>query len=83
MSEVKDWSDEAHHALSVYEKVLGIIGVWPLNAGDLKSIVRCVLAILIQVSCVRMLENLIIYKVNQVNIVIYEIKEIQFVKLKK
>lgn len=51
MSEVKDWNDEAHHALSVYEKFLGLIGVWPLNASDLRSIVRCILAILIQVSC--------------------------------
>lgn len=50
MKKVKDWNNETHHAINVYEKVLGIIGVWPLNAGEHKSIARCFLAILIQVS---------------------------------
>lgn len=49
MKEEKNWSDEAHLALDVYEKVLNVIGVWPLNANELKSIVRCLLAMLIQV----------------------------------
>lgn len=50
MKKTRDWNEETHRAINVYEKVLGIIGVWPLNAGELKSIARCVLAILIQVS---------------------------------
>jgi len=52
MSDVEIWSDETYHALSVYEKILSIIGIWPLNVGDVKSNVRCFLAILIQVSVV-------------------------------
>ncbi|XP_071625486.1 odorant receptor 22c-like [Temnothorax longispinosus] len=48
----EDWNDESHYALNVYEKVLGIIGVWPLNAGEFKSIARCSLAILIQISTI-------------------------------
>ncbi|EZA52557.1 ObirOr5-M2 [Ooceraea biroi] len=52
MKEVKDWSDEIYRTLSVYEKVLSVIGIWPLNAGDVKSIVRCLLAILIQISTI-------------------------------
>lgn len=52
MKETKDWNDETYYALSVYEKVLGIIGVWPLTAGELKSIARCSLAILIQVNII-------------------------------
>ncbi|CAL1673610.1 unnamed protein product [Lasius platythorax] len=47
-----DRNDETHRAINVYEKVLGIIGVWPLNAGELKSIARCFLAILIQISTI-------------------------------
>lgn len=50
MEEAKNWSDGIYRALSIYEKVLGTIGVWPLSAGDVKSIIRCFLAILIQVS---------------------------------
>lgn len=49
MEEAKNWNNEIHHAINVYEKVLGIIGVWPLNAGEHKYIARCFLAILIQV----------------------------------
>lgn len=50
MGVARYWNDDAHHAIEVYEKVLSIIGIWPLSAGDLKSIVRCILAMLIQVS---------------------------------
>jgi len=50
MKKARNWNDETHRAINVYEKVLGIIGVWPLNAGELKSIARCSLAILIQVN---------------------------------
>lgn len=50
MGQARYWNDDAHHALAVYEKVLSIIGVWPLSVGDVRSIVRCVLAMLIQVS---------------------------------
>lgn len=50
MKKARNWNDETYHAINVYEKVLGIIGVWPLNVGDLKSIARCSLAILIQVN---------------------------------
>ncbi|XP_018310975.1 odorant receptor 22c [Mycetomoellerius zeteki] len=52
MKEARNWNDESHYALNVYEKVLSIIGVWPLNAGELKSIARCSLAILIQISTI-------------------------------
>ncbi|XP_018397705.1 PREDICTED: odorant receptor 22c-like [Cyphomyrmex costatus] len=52
MKEASNWNNESHYALSVYEKVLNIIGIWPLNAGDLKSIARCSLAILIQISTI-------------------------------
>ncbi|XP_029679522.1 uncharacterized protein LOC115245377 [Formica exsecta] len=52
MKKVKDWNNETHHAINVYEKVLGIIGVWPLNAEEHKSIARCFLAILIQISTI-------------------------------
>lgn len=50
MKKPKNWNYETHRAINIYEKVLGIIGVWPLNAGELKSIARCSLAVLIQVS---------------------------------
>lgn len=50
MGQVRYWNDDAHHALGVYEKVLTIIGVWPLSVGDIRSIARCILAMLIQVS---------------------------------
>ncbi|XP_018059934.1 PREDICTED: uncharacterized protein LOC108694787 [Atta colombica] len=52
MKEARNWNDESYYALNVYEKVLGIIGIWPLNAGELKSIARCSLAILIQISTI-------------------------------
>ncbi|XP_070170485.1 odorant receptor 22c-like [Polyergus mexicanus] len=52
MKKVKDWNNETHHAINVYEKVLGIIGVWPLNVREHKSIARCFLAILIQISTI-------------------------------
>lgn len=63
MKEIKDWNDESHYALNVYEKVLSIIGVWPLTAGEFKSIARCFLAILIQVN----ITNIIIYTINKLN----------------
>ncbi|XP_011702833.1 PREDICTED: odorant receptor 22c-like [Wasmannia auropunctata] len=52
MKESRNWTDESHYALNVYEKVLGIIGIWPLNAGEFTSIARCCLAILIQISTI-------------------------------
>lgn len=52
MKEAIGWNDESYYALNVYEKVLGIIGAWPLKAGELKSIARCSLAILIQVDII-------------------------------
>lgn len=50
MKKVKDWNNDIYHAISLYDKVLSIIGIWPLNAAEFKSIARCFLAILIQVS---------------------------------
>jgi len=62
MKEARNWNDESYYALNVYEKVLGIIGIWPLNAGELKSIARCSLAILIQVNITEIIINkLMIY----------------------
>jgi len=57
MKEARDWNEESHYALNVYEKVLSIIGVWPLNAGELKSVARCSLAILIQVNITKIIIN--------------------------
>ncbi|XP_012222836.1 odorant receptor 22c-like [Linepithema humile] len=52
MKKAKDWNSEVYYAINFYEKVLSIIGVWPLNAGEFKSIVRCFLAVLIQISTI-------------------------------
>ncbi|XP_012534864.1 odorant receptor 22c isoform X2 [Monomorium pharaonis] len=52
MKKIRNWNDESHYALNVYEKVLSIIGVWPLDAGEFKSIARCALAIVIQISTI-------------------------------
>lgn len=57
MNKAREWNDESRYALNVYEKALGIIGIWPLNAGEFKSIARCSLAILIQVNITKVIIN--------------------------